>query len=131
MKRKYLDDLGISFEETPQGWNPDDTRQEEWTNQRESYGFDERETWSLDYSFKLWLYERLSMFNEVNIINTLYHTFEYKNETLTFQDCVDRMLEGLKLDLTIPSYSEDRTQYEDKINDVVSIFALCFNKLWW
>lgn len=41
------------------------------------------------------------------------------------------MLEGLKLDLTLPHYTDEREQQEEKINDVVSIFALCFDKLWW
>jgi hypothetical protein len=131
MRRKYIDELGIKFEDTPPGLNSDDNRQETWKNQREKYGFDERETWSLDYSFKLWLYERLCMFNDVNIIDTTYNTFEYEGKTLTFQECIDRMLEGLKLDLTLPENSSDRKQHEKEINDVLPIFALCFNKLWW
>ncbi len=131
MARKYIDDLGIDFEDTPQGWLKEDKRQEKWKKQREVYGFDERETWNLNNTFKFWLYERLCMFNEINIINTSYHKFEYKGETLSFQDCIDRMLEGLQLELTFPDYSDEREQYEEKINDVVPIFALCFDKLWW
>lgn len=131
MARKYIDDLGIKFEDTPQGWHKGDKRQTEWKKQRDIYGFDERETWNLNDTFKFWLYERLCMFNGNNAIDTSYHKFEYKGETLTFQECIDRMLEGLKLDLTLPHYTDKREENEEKINDVVSIFALCFDKLWW
>ena len=66
MLGKYLKDLGILEDNTPQGWNKDDSRQERWIKEREIYGFDEKETWSMDFTFKLWLYERLSMYNEMD-----------------------------------------------------------------
>ena len=131
--RKYLDELGIKFEDTPQGWNTEDGRQEKWKPERETYGFDERETWSLDYTFKLWLYERLSMYNDVNRIDTKYHKYFYKDKEITLQDCIDRILEGLKLDLTLDDYDakrDDKTT-QDKIDDILPLFTLIFNNLWW
>jgi len=47
MLGKYLKDLGIKEVNTPQGWNKDDSRQERWIKEREIYGFDEKETWSM------------------------------------------------------------------------------------
>lgn len=131
MARRYLENLGIKFEDTPQGLNSTDNRQETWKKQRELYGFDERETWSMDYSFKLWLYERLRMFDEVNNIDTSHHTFEYDGKKVTFQQCIDRMIEGLKLDLTVLEDSLERKENEKIINDVLPIFTMCFNYLWW
>lgn len=133
MSRKYIEDLGIKFEDTPQGYCPNDLRENFWKEQREKYGFDSRETWSLDYSFRLWLYERLCMFNEINTIDTSYHKFQYKNMTLTLQDCIDKMIEGLKLDLTLGRYDQKRNEGEtkDKIQDIIPIFALCNQSLWW
>jgi len=130
MLGKYLKDLGLKEENIPQGWCPGDKREEKWKKEREEYGFDSRETWSLDFTFKVWLYERLSMYNEINIINTSYHKFDFKGEILTFQECIDRMLEGLKIDLTIDEYDQTEEQ-KKKAADVVQIFALCFNALWW
>jgi hypothetical protein len=129
--RKYIDDLGIKYEDTPQGWCPDDPREEKWEEEKEIYGFDSRETWSLDYSFRLWLYERLCMYNEINIVDTSFHKFEYKGETLTLQNCIDRMIEGLKLDLTIEEYDLKKKEVQNKIDDVFPIFALCCPFLWW
>lgn len=131
--RKYIDELGIKHENTPQGWCPGDEREEGWSKQREIYGFDSRETWSLDYTFKLWLYERLCMYNEINIVDTSYHKFKYKDSEITFQECLDRMIDGLKLDLTLDEFSNERKDrdIQDKIEDVMPIFCLCHSCLWW
>jgi len=132
MGRKYIDDLGIKLENTPQGWNENDPRQEEWAEDRKVYGFDERETWSLDFSLALWFYERLSMYNEITedkIVKT-YHTFEYKGETLTQQDCIDRMLDNLKYYLTENEY-DNAELYWAKAEEIYELLALCHNVLWW
>lgn len=131
MNRKYLDKLGIKEVDTPQGWLPDDERQVRWQKEREECGFDSRETWNLDYTFMLWLYERLSMFNDVHCINTLCHSFEFEGEIITLQDCIDRMLDGAKICLIKPYDNERSEEEQKKINDVVKIFALCFWCLWW
>ena len=130
MLGKYLKDLCIKEDNTPQGWNKDDSRQERWIKEREIYGFDEKETWSMDFTFKLWLYERLSMYNEVNGIDTSFHKYEFKGETITFQECIDRMLDGLKIELTVDEYRRTEEQKE-KVEDIVNIFALCLPSLWW
>ena len=70
--RKYLQKLGINIKNTPWGWCEDkkhNQRKKEWKKQRKIYGFDSRETWSLNYTIAILVYERLSMYNEVNIID--------------------------------------------------------------
>jgi hypothetical protein len=130
MNHKYLNDIGVKNEDMPWNWNPEDKRQEFWKQQREEYGFDERETWSLDSTFEFWLYERLKMYNDINIVNTSYHKYKFKNEQITFQDCIDRMLEGLEISLTVDEFYRTEEQNK-KVEDVVHIFALCFRSLWW
>lgn len=134
IKRKYIDELGIKYTETPQGWNTDnnDSRLPYWHEQREEWGFDERETWDLTYAFELWLYERLNVYDEINIVDTksTLHQFEYKGNMLNFQDCIDRMLEGLKIKLTNDEWYNDEI-IKEKVDDVLPIFLLCYNCLWW
>lgn len=134
MKREYIDKLGISYSETPQGWNAADSRQDKWKEARTKYGFDERETWSLYYTMDLFLYERLMMYKEVNCVDLEFHKFKYKDEILTLKECIDRMIKGLELDLIIPEY--DKKRMEDKeimkaIDDVYPIYSLCRRALWW
>lgn len=132
--RKYIDDLGIKFKDTPQGWiGKKDKRNNKWKKERKKYGFDVRETWSLNYTIKLFLYERLCMYNDVNIVDTDYHKFDINGEQLTFQQCIDLMIEGLELDLTLDEFDEKRKdkEVENKINNYMHILAECLDCLWW
>lgn len=130
MSRKYIDDLNIEHS-TPDefGSNPD-WRDDIWKEQRETYGFDDRETWGLDYTFYLWLYERLMMFNEKNIIDTSYHKYEYKGEQLTQQDCIDRMIEGCKIGIKSDLHTLTEDEFE-KMRDVTKLWDLCIMDMWW
>ena len=63
---KYEKELGIKekdlFWETDQML--DDDRQEYWKEQRELYGFDEREIWSLYSRIATFVYPRLKMYRD-------------------------------------------------------------------
>ena|SRR5699024_231992 len=130
MGRKFIDELGIKHEKTPQGWaNHDLIRRRKWEIQREKWGFDERETWDLSYSFILWLYERLKVYNEINIVDTEAVSYVFKGKIITFQECIERMLKGCEIYLTKDTY---RTEEDiKKIDETLKLFTLCFYDLWW
>lgn len=62
----YEKELGLKEEDL--FWMEDqllnDDRQSIWKEQREKYGFDERETWSLYSRIALFVYPRLKMYKE-------------------------------------------------------------------
>lgn len=131
VKHKYLDELGVAPEFrmdccTPAG----DEREVQWAQERKEFGFDSRETWALELSFYCWLYERLKMFLDVNCIDLTFHKFEYEGEELTQQECIDRMLEGLKIAL----FKEDYHQTDEerkKVSDIAKIWAIVLPAMWW
>ena len=130
MNRKYLDDIGVT--ERHDLWcNDDDQRQECWKEQRELYGFDDRETWSLDYAFYLWLYERLKMFLDVNCIDLEFYKFEYEGEELTQQECIDRMIKGCEVYFNINDDWNIPEEDQKMINDVAKIWAIVLPAMWW
>jgi hypothetical protein len=60
---KYFDELGVKDYFT--NWFESDDRVEEWRKEREEYGFDSRETWSI-YSVLIdWIYSRFRRYKEV------------------------------------------------------------------
>jgi len=128
--RKCLTDIGVTIKNLPEGWANKTGRDKEWKKQRKVYGFDERETWELDHVFKTLIYERLCMYNYWCGIDTTYHKFEYNGEILTFQDCLDKMIEGFKIGITEES-DEDYDYKREKINQAYDILALCHESLWW
>ena len=129
MSRKYLDDIGVDL------WLglEDDERQERWAKEQEEYGFDERETWSLDHAFYCWLYERLKMYVEraSKIVQLDFHKFEYEGEELTQQECIDRMIYGCEV--YFAQEDEWNISEEDRkiINDIAKIWAIVLPAMWW
>ena len=101
--------------------------------EREIYGFDSRETWSLDYVFYMWLYERLKMFVEIGgqVVDLNYHKFDFKGKEYTQLELINMMIERLesyfkKEDLFVSSEEE----YEP-IKEIGEIWALVLPAMWW
>ena len=126
MQRKYLDDLGIT--NRLDTWNPNDSRQSQWEEQRKIYGFDERETWSLETAFYLWLYERLKMYLEYTIVDLDFYKFEYKGKTYTQKQMIDMMIERLEEYLTDET---DEKSFEKYPNEICEIWALVLPVMCW
>lgn len=123
--RKYLTDIGMKLENIPSGWNKDDKRQQKWKKERDIYGFDERETWALDYTFRIFAYERLMMYNEINIIDTNSVELEL-GEIKTLQQAIDFVLENYKYAITTQDFEMRESVYvaDRVLMDILSM-------LWW
>lgn len=135
MKRKYLEEIGVDLLDTPWGWNNDDTeRKKEWSTEKEIKGFDTREIWSLDYTMDLLLYERLCNYKEVasEFLDLKFKKFKFKNEELTLEECLDRMINGLKYHITLDEMDEKRDDIEVKtaIAEIYEIYSVCNRSLW-
>lgn len=133
MISKYLTDIGVKEDSVPWNWNPDDSRQEYWKEDRETYGFDERDTWALDRTLALLIYPRLRMYNEVNKINTSFHMFEANGETLTQQQCMDKILKGFKNYITCQEvpYSEEEDSVYKEYTNCFMLLGKIIGSLWW
>ena len=131
MGRKYLDDIGEDYSWV---WKPEGSERDElFEKEREIYGFDSRETWSLDYVFYMWLYERLKMYIEYagEIVNLNFHKFVYKEKEYTQLELINMMIERLesylkKEDLFVLSEEE----YEP-IKEIGEIWSLVLPAMWW
>lgn len=129
MARKYLDDIGVT--NRPDLWNEEDKRQEKWTEERNTYGFDERETWALDFTFYCWLYERLKMYLDVNITDLTFHKFEYEDETLTQEECINRMIKGCEIYFEEDGRWPISEENQKAMDDVAKIWAIVLPAMWW
>lgn len=126
--RKYLDDIGVT--ERPDTWNKNDGRKKQWEEESKIYGFDERETWLLDFSFYLWLYERLKMFIDVCSIDLDYHKFKYNGEEYTQRQMIDMMLERLEFSFRKEYNNCDSEQY-NYVSEIEKIWAIILPDMWW
>jgi hypothetical protein len=140
MCRYFIDKLNIPFEQTPQGIchsefvaNEPNTRGELWHKEREKYGFDSRETWDIGWSLELFLYERLCLFKKVNNVDLAFHKYNYKGSVITLEECLDRLIEGLALDITLEEDGDKRkdSRVAQSISDIFPLLQLCLRDLWW
>lgn len=122
MERKYLDDL--PFTDRPDLWNPNDGRQDEWKQQRDIYGFDEREIWSMDLTFFCWLYERLKFYKECASFDLNYHQIDYKGVIYTQGELIDEMIKLLENYFNAPS------KYDKEVNEVAFMWATIMPLMW-
>lgn len=129
MAHKYIKEI-IDLDKTPYGWSENTGRDSMWREQRRIYGFDERETWSLDTTFFHWLYERVKMYDEVNIVDTNsdFNKIQFKGEELTLQNCIDLLLDNCKTIILSEGMDNSIINIE---HDVMDLWKECYSFLWW
>lgn len=92
-RRAYLDSL--KNYETTTDWGKDgDKRNRRWQAQRTRYGFDDRQTWSLDYAMTELLYERLQMFLQFSdpVIDLDHHKFSFEDHEYTQREAIKELI---------------------------------------
>lgn len=88
--RKYISDIGAKT--ITLGISPDDSRQEQWQKERDTYGFDETDVWDLDSTMIELLYERVMMFNEICPMDLEHHTIEINGVEKSQKEWIDELL---------------------------------------
>ncbi|MEI6296247.1 MAG: hypothetical protein WCO84_01195 [bacterium] len=110
-------------------WNKGDSRNPQWAKERKRYGFDERETWSLDHTFFIWLYERLQMYVECANYDMTQHVITIGDKTENLQTWISILLNDLRKTLN----DEVDADFFDKSfeQNIVNIFKEIILYLWW
>lgn len=102
--------------------------------------FDERDTFNLDYTIILWLYERLRYFQDVAAKRVVmddpeWQTFEVDGEQLTQLQCINRMVEDCKTILLYEDWKDIGDVEWPKINaakdDLFKVFSKVYWQMWW
>lgn len=124
---KYIKDLGIKKENTPWGWDGDKNRELKWKKQRKIYGFDDRETYGLDFTYAIWLYSRVKMFKDVaeKVVDLSYHKFTIDEKEYTQIEVIDQILENTEIYLTSSDLNAD------KLVKAAELFAKILPAMWW
>ena len=144
MKRKYLDDIGCTSRFDTWDLGPDrERREKEFKEQRDIYGFDERETWNLNETFLEFLYERLMMYIEIGggMVNLNFHKFKFRGKEYTQLELLNIMLDDLKHLITTDEdeyfgvntkkYKQILREIPYRRNRVMDIWKLVFPAMWW
>ena len=110
MSHKYLENI-LPKGKTPYDFECDDEiRNQKWEKEREQYGFDERETWNLDFTFFCWLYERLRKYKEVSPVDLTHKIVKVNNEEKNLEEWVNLMISNSKDLILANIYSEENVK---------------------
>ena len=102
--------------------------------------FDERDTFDLECTIILWLYERLRYFQDVVTKQVVmddpeWQTFDIDGEQLTQLQCIDRMVEDCKTILLYENWKDIDDVEWPKINaakdDLFKVFSKVYWQMWW
>lgn len=129
MGHKYLEEL-----ENEHSMNDytDDERAGQWAAEREIYGFDSRETWSLDWYFYRWLYEHLRMYQDSasEIVDLHYHKFNFKGHIFYQNELIEMMLERIRFACS-EEYDEWNENDAAYVREIGEIWAIVLPAMWW
>ena len=125
MKHKYLDDLNIK------SLYPNESDGARFVDDVEKYGFASKETWSLDFALMCWIYERFSMFKEVNIIALDRETLTVDSETKSAKDWLDEIISLSKEVCTNYEDIEKEDEMFKKQQRVLLIIKETIRYWWW
>ena len=132
--RLYLDRLGVKRKDRPESWRSGLKRRIKCWLERRLYGFDATETYSMDYTWHLWLYEHLKMFREyaTEYIDMTEQRYEYNGEKYNQLEMIDMMLERLEYMLDPRSMYDDMDE-EDAIyvGEIEKLGAISCYDMWW
>lgn len=126
----YLQKLGLA---APEQLLPGDAREKRWKKERKKYGFDTRDTWNLDYTFLLWLYEHLKLFLKCTdgFVDLTYHQIK-------IDDCMKNLREWIleciaMLEEVLPVYDKSPKDEEiyKKTDRVMQIWSKIYPHMWW
>lgn len=119
MKHKYLRELFPNSLPFPYG-------------EEDYHGFDERDTFNLDSTLIMWLYERLRYFQDeaTEIVDFNYHKFDIDGEQLTQLQCIDRMVEDCQVILLSDDFDE-REQMDAAKDDLFKVLSKVYWAMWW
>ena len=128
MAHKYLDDI------LPKGKSPydfecdDEIRNQKWEKEREQLGFDERETWNLDFTFFCWLYEHLKRYKEISPADLTHKIVKVNNEEKNLGEWLDIMINNAEALILLDMYSEENIKLAEF---TIEIFKQTIFYLWW
>lgn len=111
-------------------------------DEEDYHDFDERDTFNMDATLIVWLYQCLRFFQDEasQIVNFDYHKFEIDGEELTQRQCIDRMVEDCKTILLydegkFDDWREEHEYFENFIesakNDLFKVLSKVYWAMWW
>ena len=133
----FLEKLGVPLKYRGTNFcDNTDKRHNRWVKERKKYGFDSKETWSLDYTFYVWLYEHLMMYKKeaFKVVDLDYHKFDVDGKEYTQRQLINRLLKDLRYIMLNDYYMFDKKDYEKiqkRTERIHKLWGIVIPAMWW
>ena len=147
LAHKYLNELGIKSDSYCifNSDMLDEDRQAKFDEQRKTHGFDDRETWSMDYTLATWLYEHFCWYRDNAPIDTSWHTveapvitdttkhdeFAIEKQTITQGQAIDNVIAYIAEYLKRTDADIDNVIGYQYLRTALQIVAEVIQHMWW
>lgn len=140
MKKNYLDDINLlTYQGSALGMDSLDKRQEQWRNERDTYGFDHTYLWNMNFYIIKYIIPKLKMAVEykhpLSIKTKEFYGKDTKANAEKSLKILTKIIEGFELYVHyqefVPEYTADRKSIEKKITRAFKLFWKHFNGMWY
>lgn len=103
-------------------------------NEEDYPAFDKRDTFNLNDTIVLWLYEQLRFFQSEasKIVDFTFHKFDIDGEELTQMECINRMIKDCKTIALGNDYNDAEFEKMDAAkDDLFKVFSKVYWAMWW
>ncbi len=91
------------------------------------------ECWNVNWQFVLWLNQHLKIYKDdaLHYVDLEYHKFEYQGQEYTQLQLIDKLIEITDWLIADEQYFDWTEETSNKTNEMLNIFVLIFESLWW
>lgn len=132
--RIWLDKIHVPKKNRPEGWKRPLGRHVKCKIAKLIYGVDPRDTYDLDFTWRLWLYEHLKMFLKQAdpVIDMSEKNIEWDGGKYSLLEMIHMMLDRLEFALDPRNQYDDLDEKEHKyVNQIEQIWATVCPAMWW
>jgi len=134
VKCELLEDIGLKPHQYGTNFcDKSDKQWGKWRKQRKKNGFDERETWCMDFMFYQWLYTRLTMYKKKakKIVDLTFYKFQYtpSDTEIPIEVTQKTAIDIVRNEAKRMILSDDDTEVFDK--NIMNLFYDLLPHLWW
>lgn len=132
--RIWLDKINVPKKNRPEGWRRPFSRHVKCKLTKLVYGVDPRDTYDLDFAWRLWLYEHLKMYlKEASpVIDLTEKRFEWEGKKYSQEELIGMMLERLEFALNPRNRYDDLDAKEyEYVHQIEQIWAVVCPAMWW
>ena len=132
--RIWLRRIGVKRSDRPEGWNKPVKRAVKCWFAKRVYGVDPRETYDLESTWRMWMYEHLKMYLKQASpkVDLTFHKIQWNGDEWALEDLIHMMMDRLEYALNPKLGYNDYDEADFKyVHEAEDIWKTICPYMWW